>query len=375
MEEKFSLKDHLFNEDKVRYLGDLFAAKNKNFKTDRFVSEVMSRLHSLELKERIKWIADVLWRQLGADYEAVVANILKSLPPPLDPSLYDDDFGDFIFAPLGEIVAVHGCSEKYLELSLRVLEELTMRFSMEDSIRYFFRAFREETLLRCKIWATSSNYHVRRLVSEGTRPMLPWSGRIPVTYEQTLPLLSVLHTDKTRYVTRSVANHLNDIAKQNPEVVLETLKSWRKLGKQDTRELDWMTKHALRTLIKQGNSKALALLGYTNSNVTVERFSCLNKKIAPGESLALELVISVPEATDILIDYIIHFVKKNGTTAPKVFKWKSVSLKAANKIEVTKRHTLKADATTFTLYSGGHKVEVQINGSVLASTEFTLNTD
>jgi len=91
---------------------------------------------------------------------------------------------------------------------------------------------------------------------------LPWSGRVSLTNDDTLPLLTILHADATRYVTRSVANHLNDIAKKEPVVVVDTLRAWQKLRKQETRELAWMTNHALRTLIKQGHHGALALLQY-----------------------------------------------------------------------------------------------------------------
>ncbi|MFM2340326.1 MAG: hypothetical protein RLZZ360_962 [Candidatus Parcubacteria bacterium] len=373
MTEKFSLKDHLFNKKRVAYLASLLAAADKNFDGKGFEREVMSKLLTLELKDRIRWIADVLTRHLPADYKKAVAVIVRALPPPLDPQKTDDDFGEFILAPFGEYVAMEGCTKEHLELSLETLRELTMRFSMEDAIRYYLRAFPKETLRVMKQWVRDDNYHVRRLVSEGTRPLLPWSGRVPLTTADTLPLLTALHADRTRYVTRSVANHLNDIAKKEPAVVIDTLRQWQKLGKQDARELTWMTKHALRTLIKQGHSDTLTLLGYDSADYSVDGLNLAATEIQAGEVLSFDTTITATADTNLLIDYVLHFVKKNGTTAPKVFKWKIISLKAGEELKLTKNHRLKADATTFTLYAGEHAIELQINGTITAQKTFTLS--
>jgi len=203
---------------------------------------------------------------------------------------------------------------------------------------------------------------------------LPWSGRVPLTSKDTLPFLTILHADRARYVTRSVANHLNDIAKSEPAVVVQVLKDWQRLGKQTDQELAWMTKHALRTLIKQGNKEALLLLGYSKPAVLIERFllGSNHTNITRGDTLEFSVTLHATADTSLLIDYVMHFVKKNGTTAPKVFKWKTHTLRKGEKITLTKRHTLKADATTFTLYSGVHTVELQINGNVLSLLTFKL---
>ncbi|MFM2423911.1 MAG: hypothetical protein RLZZ70_300 [Candidatus Parcubacteria bacterium] len=374
MTERFSLKDHLFNKERVAYLASLLAAADKNFDAKEFEREVMHTLLTLELKARIRWIADVLSRHLPTDYKKAVAVIVRALPPPLDPTKTDDDFGEFILAPFGEYVAKHGCTKERLALSLETLRELTQRFSMEDAIRYYLRAFPKETLRVMKQWVRDENYHVRRLVSEGTRPLLPWSGRVPLSSADTLPLLNILHADATRYVTRSIANHLNDIAKKEPAVVIDTLRQWQKLGKQNTHELAWMTKHALRTLIKQGHSDTLTLLGYNSATYTVDSFTIASSEIQAGDVLSFATTITATDDTNLLIDYVIHFVKKNGTTAPKVFKWKIVSLKRGESLELIKNHRLKADATTFTLYPGTHTVAVQINGVVVCKTDFTLRS-
>lgn len=372
MTERFSLKDHLFNRVSVEYIADLLKSAQDGFGKEQFVSEVMEQLPYLELKERIRFIAAVLTRHLPEKYEDAIAVIVRSLPPPLDPTKTDDDFGEFIFAPFGEYVAVNGCTKERLAVSLETLRELTMRFSMEDAIRCYLRAFPKETLTVMKCWVRDDNYHVRRLVSEGTRPLLPWSGRVPLSSTDTLPLLTALHVDATRYVTRSVANHLNDIAKKEPAVVISILREWQQLDKQKQSELAWMTKHALRTLIKTGNQEAFSLLGYSAAQPNRVSFSVTPSQVTAGATIELVLTLESREPADFLIDYRIHFIKKNGTRVPKVFKWKVVRIKDKESSRLVKQHTLKADATTYTLYPGIHTIDVQINGSVIDSAEFTL---
>lgn len=233
---RFSLKDELFNEQKIAALGKQFVDVYAAFDQKQFVETVMHTLLQLELKQRIGCITDALHAQLPDDFEEAAMIIVDALPAPLDPEKTDNDFGDFIYAPLGEYVARYGCAAQYVHTALSTLREITMRFSMEDAIRTFLNAYPAETLSVLKHWATDEHYHVRRLVSEGTRPLLPWSGRIGIDQVDTLPLLELLYADCTRYVTRSVANHLNDVAKEKPELVIETLTRWQKEGKQEEKK-------------------------------------------------------------------------------------------------------------------------------------------
>jgi 3-methyladenine DNA glycosylase AlkC len=375
MKKKFSLKDHLFNRKKVEYLAGLFVFADKNFKENEFVEEVMTKLLKLELKERIVWITEVLERYLPEDFSVSSKRIVKALPTELDSNNTDDDFGDFIFAPLGEFVVRNGLSKKHLKDSFFVLHELTRRFSMEDAMRAFINTFPKETLKVYAGWAKDKNYHVRRLVSESTRPLLPWSRRIGITHTQTLPLLSLLYADKTRYVTRSVANHLNDIAKKEPELVVATLTEWKKEGKQKEAGLVWMTKHALRTLIKNGDTSALALLGFSDKvHAVVEHFAvhAESQKIPKDGVLSFSFDLVATRDEELLIDYVIDFVKKGGGVKPKVFKLKKVSLKTGKTITVSKNHRFMADATTYTLYAGMHALTLQINGKKSGNCSFEI---
>ena len=360
----FSLKDQLFNAEKVRYLGGLFGF-------DGFEDAVMARLLEFELKQRIIWIAEVLADFLPADFPAAAAQIQAALPPPLDPTLTDNDFGSFIFAPLSEYVMQHGL-EDHRDVSLNLLRELTKRFSVEYAIRHFLNRWPDETMAALADWASDDNYHVRRLVSEGTRPTLPWGVKIGLGISDTQPFLDRLHADPTRFVTRSVANHLNDIAKKDPDLVLDTLTRWQGEGRQNAKELDWMTRHSLRTLVKQGHPRAMETLGFrANPKIKIDHLTGPDN-VEIGDIATFTFAVTAAQDESLLIDYVIDFVKSNGSTAPKVFKIKSLSVKAGETVEITKKHRFVKGATTFTHFPGEHRLTLQINGKHFASHAFTL---
>lgn len=369
----FSLKDELFNRNRVQYLAQLFKASDADFDATGFVRNTLHKFKPLELKERIVRIAEQLEHYLSPDFRQAAKQINDALPPPLDPTRTDDDFGDFIFAPLGEFVVRNGLKKRFLKLSLKTLKNITQRFSMEDAIRAFINSFPDETLEELTRWTQDKNYHVRRLVSEGTRAMLPWSKRLEIEITVPLPLLDALHADPTRYVTRSVSNHLNDIAKSRSELVVDRLQQWKELARQDPKELNWMSRHALRTLVKQGNRQALEFLGFrANPKIVVSGFNLSATEIKPGQTLEFSFSVTAQRDESLMVDYVVDFVKANGSTAPKVHKLKQIELKKGETVKLAKRHPLRANATTYTLYPGTHRVTLQINGRPFGSKGFEL---
>lgn len=370
--ERFSLKDHLFNRETMTRLGRLLAPVISGLTPDRFVAEVMDGIGPLELKQRITHIAGIVDGHLPEDYEQSVKVILAALPPPLDPSLSDGDFGDFFLAPFGEIVLERGLDPGSFDVSMAAIKELTKRFSMEGPIRPFIDTYPERTLAVLREWAGDENYHVRRLVSEGTRPLLPWAPRIRLRPSDTVPLLELLYSDPTRYVTRSVANHLNDIAKSEPGLVVDTLRRWRAGDLQDDQELEWMSRHALRTLIKRGEPAALELLGFSPNPAVSVGPVVIDGPVRIGGSLRFEFEVTAHSTEKLVVDYIIDFVKKDGATRPKVFKLKSFEMSPGETRVLSKNHRMPASATTFTLYPGTHRLRVQVNGRAATATEFDL---
>lgn len=371
-EERFSLKDHLFNRQKVELLAGWMAGARPGFDRQAFVDEVVARFPELELKQRIDWIANCLRQRLPEDFPTVAGILRDALPAPLDPGLSDDDFGDFIIAPLGVIVEQMGL-EAHPELSLDLFEELTQRFSMELSVRSFLNRWPDEVLARMAQWVEHPNYHVRRFVSEGTRPKLPWAQAISLEAGRALPFLDRLHADPTRYVTRSVSNHLNDISKLQPDVVMDMLENWQAQQRQNPKELAWMCRHALRTLVKAGNPRALELLGYRrDAPVEMEALELSPKSVRIGEVMDVSLCLRAAEDCPVLVDYRIDFAKAGGKRGEKVFRLKDRGLPKDRPVQLRKKHRFKGDATTFTLHPGRHVLTVQVNGRRLGTAAFEL---
>ncbi len=371
MAQGFSLKDQLFNADSIGDLAAEFAAGVPGFDPDRFHADVMAGLAERELLARLDWIADCLEPLLSPDFPTMADRLEAAMPPELDPDLRDDDFGRFIHAVPGILAVRHGL-EAHRDRALDLLHAATKRFSMEFYIRPFLNRWPEETLAQLEAWAGDANYHVRRLVSEGTRPKLPWAANIEMDPMVPLPLLDRLHADPTRYVTRSVANHLNDIAKISPDTVVERLAKWHGADQQTAKELDWMTRHALRTLVKDGHGGALALLGY-HPNLDVDANLTLGAtSVRIGDALAITCTLLTQAPRKVLVDYVLHFHRPSGRPGRKVFKLKQGQTKAREPLTLKKSHPLKGNATTFTLHPGPHRIELQVNGRIVAEADFDL---
>ncbi|MFD3189310.1 hypothetical protein ACFMPD_03415 [Sedimentitalea sp. HM32M-2] len=365
-----ALKDRFYNACKVRQLADRFTAADPGFDGPGFQAQVMARLPELELKQRMAWIAACLDRQLPGPLSEIAPVLRAALPPPLDPTLTDGDFGDFIYAPLGELVVMRGLDTP--DLALDLLCDITQRFSMEWALRPFLNRWPDEVLARLRHWSRHNNYHVRRLVSEGTRPRLPWGHKIGLDVATPLPLLDRLHADPTRYVTRSVANHLNDICRTRPDLVMDRLSDWADRGGQDPVERAWMTRHALRGLIKAGNPRALAMLGFDpGATIDVVAF-----EVPPhadiGGKLALRVALCAPKEAAAMVDVVLWRRRADGRLSPRVFKVKQLELPAGRRVDLERTLPLRGQATTYRLHPGTHRIDLQVNGRTLASAGFEL---
>ncbi|RUA04193.1 MAG: DNA alkylation repair protein [Gammaproteobacteria bacterium] len=373
MVEKFSLKDALFNQQKVEYLAVLITGAYPTFKADKFVSQIIKEFPNLELKQRITCIREQLERQLPGDFEGALIILLKTLPRELDPDKTDDDFGDFIFAPLADFVAKNGLENRYLSLSFNALAQMTKRFSCEYAIRYFINKYPDESFVFMKNMSKSNNYHQRRLASEGLRPRLPWCIGIKFEHQKAIAILDTLYFDKTRFVVRSVANHLNDIAKFDANLVIKTLEKWQKEDRQkNKREFIFLMQHSLRTLVKQGNENALAMLGYqSNPKISIENFECKEVQITLGNYLNFSFTIKAKQDEKLMIDYKIIYPTHNQRKSEKVFKIKKITLKENALIVIQKKHLFRVMSSR-KLYPGEYKIQLQINGKNFAEDKFRL---
>lgn len=273
--------------------------------------------------------------------------------------------------PLGLVIGQHG--ENSFEESLLLLKEMTKRFSSEFDVRYFLIRDQDRALRIMQGWVTDPNHHVRRLVSEGTRPRLPWAMQLPRLVTDptpTLPLLEALLDDEHEYVRRSVANHLNDIAKDHPNIVANLSKRWMANPDSNRKKL---VRHACRTLIKQGHPGALAAMGVFPPKIKLIKFNIETQKVSFGGNLefSVDLKSTSKASQNIIIDYIVHFVKANGKRSGKVFKWKKITLKAGKTVSFKKTHSIRP-ITTRRYYEGMQAVSLRINGKDFEFGEFFL---
>lgn len=370
-ESTFSLKDELFNPDTLGLLSTSVAGAYPRFRRKQFERQVLDRFRELELKARIDWMARCLNEYLPRNTTEAREILLAALPEPLDPDLKDDDFGQFIWVVPGECIALTHCNDRHFSAGLDFLRESTKRFSAEFAIRPFLLHSPELAMDFVRAAALDDNYHVRRLASEGIRPFLPWARRVNLPPEEIISVLETLHADPTRYVTRSVANTLNDISKIDPHMVMQTLQNWQRQARQHADELDWMTRHSLRTLLKSGNSDALTMTGYpANPKFSVDEVQ-VTKRVVLGESLSWRAVLHSKKRQKLKIALRVHFLKANGTYGVKVFALKDVQVEAKEKIELVKKLPFKP-LTTRVLYAGEHRVELSVNGCVSELRSFQL---
>lgn len=378
----FSLKDQLFNAETLADLVVGFQRAQPDFPVEAFSAAVLSKFSELELTARIQHIADCLHAVLPSDFSAAAQIVQQALPPELDPSKTDDDFGHFIFASLSQYVADHGCSAEHIDCALDTLQAITRRFSAEYGIRYFLNAFPEQTLAFLQTCAKSENYHVRRLASEGSRPNLPWGKGLSMDWQLAEPILDGLYTDSTRFVTRSVANHLNDLSKKQPDWVVAKLQAWQaaqqKTTNQTEKEMQFIIQHALRTLVKQGHVGAMELLGFTSQpKITVEKLVVHTPQVVVGTACEFELVMTSGQEQKLVIDYHLQppvSQAKNGSGKPskgKIFKLKQLNMEAGEQMAVTKKHPMKL-MTTRKLILGEYVITLQVNGQAQGQIRFEL---
>lgn len=346
-----------------------------DFDKKTFASGALKNFPALELKQRAHQIAAALGAHLPKDVPKALRIVTAALRPlrpngELDPDPKSGIAG-WAILPFGEYVAAHGLDHP--KDSLAALRELTIRSTSEFAIRPFVIRHANETLRTLRVWAKDKNEHVRRLVSEGTRPRLPWGMQLKAFVKDPapiLPLLEALRDDPSEYVRRSVANSLNDIAKDHPDLVAALAGRWLK-DASDARAR--LVRHACRTLIKAGHRATLTALGYSPAaKVRLARFSLSPSKLTFGNALTLKVEINSTShlSQKIVLDYVVHHRKKKGTSA-KVFKWKAFTLAPGDAVSFEKKHAIRR-ITTRVYYPGAHKVEVMVNGKVLGGKRFAL---
>lgn len=368
---------NLINDAVVRDIGGHLLRGDGTFDRRGFEARASKGLEELELKARVLHVADALVAVLPKEVDRALGTMEASLGPAGEGDdlsalrTSERGLGGWAVWPLTE--AVVRIAMDAPERGLMALHAMTQRMTAEFAIRPFIVRHPELCFATLMRWTRDPSAHVRRLVSEGSRPRLPWGLRLQslvVDPSPTLPLLAALQDDSSEYVRRSVANHLNDIAKDHPGVIAEWLSRYLRDASPQRRAL---LKHASRTLIKKGEPAVLGAWGLGAAFVGTATWGASPKAVRIGEALTLSLVLrsGAAKGQRLAIDYAIHHVKAGGGTSPKIFKGWTLELGPREVRELERRHSFKV-VTTRRYYPGEHTAELRINGVSAGAAKFQL---
>ena len=351
---------NLYSKEFIKKLANRLFLAFTNFEKEDFINSIFdTSWQNLELKQRMRHIAITLNKYLPLSYKKQL-EILKEVKK---------DFTGLEAMIFQDFVEVFGLDD--FDESMKALEVFTQDASSEFAIRQFILKYEEQTMNQMKIWAKSKNEHLRRLSSEGCRPRLPWAISLP-TFKQNptkpLEIIELLKNDKSLYVRKSVANNLNDISKDNPQLVIKFVKE--NLG--STKELDWICKHASRTLLKKGDKQILELFNFDKSHHINLIDFCYDKSVNIDENLSFSFEINSDENIgNIRVEYVIYYLKSNNIHNKKVFMISQNEIKSSSK-KFTKKQSFK-NMTTRKHYLGKHFIAILINGEEILKKEFYLN--
>lgn len=322
----------------------------------------------LELKQRVRHIALTLHHFLPDSFPEASQLLLK-LASALRKSEMREQSFQTIFLP--DYIEVFGLD--YPEESLNAIEEITQLVSAEFAIRHFIIRYPEMTMKRMLQWSQHKHASVRRLSSEGCRPRLPWAIALQDFKRDpsaVLPILENLKQDSSEYVRRSVANNLNDIAKDHPDLILKIVKRWQGTHP----DTDWIIKHGCRTLLKKGHDNALLIHGFNpKSKAAITSLNLHKKKVKIGESLnfGFDFVSKEKQPSSFRLEYAIDFITSSGKTSQKIFKITERNFEPGKAFTIERKQSFK-DLTTRKHFKGKHLLSIIANGKKLASAEFIV---
>lgn len=350
-----------------------------DFDAGKFVIQIMDdEWENRELKQRTVHIATILKGFLPANYKDAIAKIFELLDyvekEKFNCSTIDDTKFGLVLEYgwiLDNYVEQYGLDD--YETSVRAIERITQFSSCEFSVRPFIIKYPNHMMTQMLVWSNHDHWGVRRLASEGCRPRLPWAMALPDLKKNPTPILPVLEklkNDPARFVRLSVANNLNDIAKDNPEIVIDLVQKWQGTSE----EVDWVIKHGCRTLLKQGNPEVMELFGLGSvKNISVENFQILTPTVKVGDSLefSFNLLNNSSKKAKIRLEYGLYYQKANGTLSKKVCKISEKEYAEHSTIQINRKHSFKV-VTTRKLHLGLHQVAVIINGNEFEKYDFEL---
>ncbi len=360
---------NLYSKAFFNSLSDCLGEVVPNFNKNVFLNQIFStEWDQLELKQRMRHITHVLGDLFPKEFHES-AGYIKLLINNLEQKGYKETSIEFMFLP--DFIEVYGIND--FDTSIELIEIVTQFTSCEFAVRPFIINNQNEMLKQMFDWSNHKNHMVRRLASEGCRPRLPWAmaiSSLKKNPEPIIPILENLKDDSSEFVRRSVANNLNDISKDNPQTVISLVKKWK--GK--TKETDALTKHACRTLLKQGNSEIMELFGFgTIEKIKIVDLKVHNPIVKVGNYLefSFKLINTDSISSKIRLEYGVYYQKANGSLSKKVFKISEKDYLPKSTTIINRKHSFKI-ITTRKFHIGEHQVSVIVNGKEFEKIGFKL---
>jgi 3-methyladenine DNA glycosylase AlkC len=361
------LKD-LYSPGFYKNLSDHLTGVMPSFNRQRFISQIFSdEFSGMELKARMKHTTRIIHLFMPSDFNKSIRIILKLIG---ELKKKGTESGGLAYMFLPDYIETYGIDD--FEVSMKAIEEITQFISCEFAVRPFVIRYGTRMVNQMKKWSVHKNFDVRRLASEGSRPRLPWAMAIPalkIDPRPIIPILEKLKNDPSEYVRRSVANSLNDIAKDHPDIVVALAKKWKGLSK----ETDAIIKHGSRTLLKKGHSQILTHYGLKSKNLLVTGFNIANPSVSMGGELEFSFCVTNRnrKKQTVRLEYGLYYNKSNSQLSKKVFKISEKSFEAGESVLVTRRQSFKK-ITTRVHYAGNHKLSVIVNGEEKEYKDFVV---
>lgn len=340
-----------------------------HFNSRQFLKKAMdAEWEEKELKQRMRHIATVLRSFMPSDYDQSLVLIKKLIEEIRKQDGREQGF-EYMFFP--DYIEQFG--QDHLQSSLDAMEYVTQFTSCEFAVRPFIQKYPDQVLKQMLKWSKHKNASVRRFASEGCRPRLPWGMALAALKKDPSPIIPILENlkdDESEYVRRSVANNLNDIAKDNPQVVIKLINSW----KGHSENTDWIIKHGCRTLLKKADADVYKLFGLNaESSCKVTDLKLDRKKLKIGEKLqfSFKLKPNKAKACKLRLEYAVYYLKANGVHNRKLFQIKEGTFNSDETYSFTRSRSFE-DFTTRKHYPGKHKIAIVVNGKEMMSEEFNL---
>ncbi|MCK7554282.1 DNA alkylation repair protein [Chitinophaga sedimenti] len=365
-----ALKD-IYNPTFYKHLANALEQAVPGFNSKQFLKQAnVPALAGMELKARMRHTTQVLHAHLSKDYPEALQQISSLIK-----ILKQYDFADyslaFIFLP--DYIECYGL--QHYTASVKALEEVTQFISCEFAVRPFLLKYGDKMLAQMEKWSKHKNHHVRRFASEGSRPKLPWAMAVPSLKQNPAPVLRILENlkdDPHPWVRKSVANNLNDISKDHPDLVLDVAARWKGLGA----DTDAIIKHGCRTLLKRGNTAILSHYQLDSTGLHFSEFRVLTPEVKTGGHLHFRFSVRNTAATTrvLRLEYAIYYRMQRDQFSKKVFKISEREIRAGESLAIERKQSFKI-ITTRKFYAGGHRVAVILNGSEQNTADFVLTLE